>query len=286
MKEDKFMEIKASDVKALRDKTGAGMMECKKALQHCNGDAKEAEKYLKEKGLAAVEKRADRATSEGIIIVKGDNRRVVVVELTCETDFVAKNEDFIAVGNEIAKEALEKNITEINEELNAKMLELATRVRENMTLSRIMLINAKDNEYIATYVHSDKKTAVAVVLNSDKKEAFDNENVRQFAFDCCLHVAAFLPPYIKEEDVDSAYIAEQTEIFKGQVAELDKPEKVKKGIVQGKIKKHLSEVCFLDQMFVKDDKVAVKVKLAEISKKTGCSLNFSNVVLWQLGIKK
>lgn len=280
------MEIKASDVKALRDKTGAGMMECKKALQHCDGDAREAEKYLKEKGLAAVEKRADRATSEGIIIVKGDNKHTVMVELTCETDFVAKNEDFIAVGNEIAEKALEKNITEINEELNAKMLDLATRVRENMNLSRIMLLSAKDNEYIATYVHSDKKTAVAVVLNSDKKESLDNEDIKQFAFDCCLHVAAFLPPYIKEEDVDPAYIAEQKEIFKGQVAELDKPEKVKEGIVQGKLKKHLSEVCFLDQMFVKDDKVAVKAKLAEIAKKAGCTLNFSNVVLWQLGVKK
>ena len=197
-----------------------------------------------------------------------------------------KAKDLVAVGNEIAQEALAKHITEINDGLNAKMLDLATRVRENMALSRIMLIDAKDNEYIATYVHSDKKTAVAVVLNSDRKEAFGNEEIKQFAFDCCLHVAAFLPPYIKEENVDPAYIAEQTEIFKGQVAELDKPEKVKEGIVQGKLKKHLSEVCFLDQMFVKDDKMSVKAKLAEISKKAGCTLDFSNVVLWQLGIKK
>ncbi len=280
------MEIKASDVKNLRDKTGAGMMECKKALQHCNGDAKEAEKYLKEKGLAAVEKRADRATSEGIIIIQGDEKRVVMVEMTCETDFVAKNEDFIAVGNEIAKEALEKNITEVTDSLNAKMLDLATRVRENMTLSRIKLLKANDNEYISHYIHSDKKTGVVVVLKTDKLEAFNNEDVKQFAFDCCLHIAAFLPPYIKKEDVDPSYIAEQTEIFKGQVASLDKPEKVKEGIIKGKINKHLSDVCFLEQMFVKDDKVSCKAKMEEIGKKAGCKLELSNAVLWQLGVKK
>jgi len=280
------MEIKASDVKELREKTGAGMMECKKALQHCEGDAKEAEKYLKEKGLAAVEKRADRATSEGIIIIKGDEKHVGMVELTCETDFVAKNDDFIAVGNEIADEVCQKNINEVTESLNSKLLDLATRVRENMSLSRVMSIKAKDDEYIATYVHSDKKTGVVVVLKADKNEAFSNADVKQFAFDSCLHMAAFLPPYINIEDVDPAYIAEQTEIFKGQVADLDKPEKVKEGIIKGKINKHLSEVCFMEQMFVKDDKVSVKTKLQEIGKKAGCKLEFSKVILWQLGVKK
>ncbi len=280
------MEIKASDVKELREKTGAGMMECKKALQHCNGDAKEAEKYLKEKGLAAVEKRADRATSEGIILVKGDEKHIAMVELTCETDFVAKNEDFIAVGNEIAEEVYQKDVNEVTESLNAKLLDLATRVRENMSLSRVMSIKAKDDEYIATYVHSDKKTGVVVVLKADKKEAFSNSEVRQFAFDCCLHVAAFLPSYITVEDVDPLYIAEQTEIFKGQVAELDKPENVKEGIVKGKINKHLREVCFVEQMFVQADKVSVKAKLQEIAKTAGCKLEFSKVALWQLGIKK
>ncbi len=280
------MEIKASDVKELREKTGAGMMECKKALQHCNGDAKEAEKYLKEKGLAAVEKRADRPTSEGIILATGDEKQLVMIEMTCETDFVAKNADFIAVGNDIAKEALEKGIGEITEELNAKMLDLATRVRENMALSRITLLKAGEGEYIAHYIHFDKKTGVAIILKADKSEAWKSEEVRQFAFDCCLHVAAFLPPYVRVEDVDSAYLQDQTEIFKAQVASLDKPEKVKEGIVKGKVNKHLAEVCFLEQMFVKDDKVSVKAKMAEVGKKAGATLELSKVVLWQLGMKK
>ena len=280
------MEITASDVKALREKTGAGMMECKKALQHCAGDAKEAEKYLKEKGLAAVEKRADRATSEGIILVQGCEKHIAMVELTCETDFVAKNEDFIAVGNEIAKEVLDKDIKEITPELDAKMKDLATRVRENMNLSRLLSLKAGAGEYIAKYIHSDKKTSAVVVIKVDNEGALQNEDVKQFAFDCCLHLVAFMPPYIAKEDVSPNYINEQLDIFRAQVAELDKPENVKEGIVKGKLNKHLSEVCFLEQMFVKDDKVSVKAKMAEVGKKAGCNLQISNAILWQLGVKK
>lgn len=279
------MEIKASDVKALRDTTGAGMMECKKALQHCNGDAKEAEKYLKEKGLAAVEKRADRVTSEGIIVIHNDAKKAVMLEMTCETDFVAKNSDFIAVGDDIVKTAFDNDITEITPALNDKMLELATRVRENMNLTRLVNIKAGNDEYISRYVHSDKKTGVVVVLKASNPEVFAKQEVKDFAYDCCLHVAAFTPLYVKKEDVDSAYIKEQEEIFKGQVETLDKPEKVKEGIVKGKVSKHLSEICFLEQPFVKDDKVSVFKKMEEIGKSVGATLSLSKLIMYRLGVE-
>lgn len=277
------MEIKASDVKALREKTGAGMMECKKALQKCSGDAKEAEKYLKEKGLAAVEKRADRATSEGIIIIHRDDKKAVMIEMTCETDFVAKNSDFISVGEDIAKTAFDKDLSEITEELNNKMLDLATRVRENMSLSRLTLVNVANDEYISHYIHSDKKTGVVIVLKADKPEILKNKEVQDFAYDCCLHVAAFLPAYTKREDVPTEYIKEQEEIFEGQVAELDKPENVKAGIVKGKINKHLSDICFLEQAFVKDDKLSVSKKMAEVGKLAGGNLSLSKLITFQVG---
>ncbi len=278
------MDIKASDVKALRDKTGAGMMECKKALQHCNGDAAEAEKYLKEKGLAAVEKRADRATSEGIILVQNTDKNAVMIEMTCETDFVAKNDEFIAVGNDIAKTALDNGITEITEDLNAKMLDLATRVRENMGLSKLINIKAEDDEYISKYIHSDKKTGVVIVLKADKPEIFNNQEVKDFAYDCCLHAAAFVPLYVTRDDVDANYLKEQEEIYRGQVADMDKPENVKEGIVKGKINKHLSEICFMDQAFVKDDKLSVTKKMAEVGKAAGGKLTLSKLVIYQLGV--
>ncbi|AEE16845.1 translation elongation factor Ts [Treponema brennaborense] len=277
------MEIKASDVKALREKTGAGMMECKKALTETNGDAAAAEKLLKEKGLAAVEKRAGRTTSEGRVFIKIEGKKAVICELTCETDFVAKNEDFIKIGNDIAAKALAKGFTSVNEELSGMLLDLATKIRENMSLRRLEIIDIPENAAVSSYVHSDGKTGVVVVLAADSAAGTSNAEVQEFAHDCCLHIAAFLPAYIKRDDVDAAYIAEQTEIFTKQVAELDKPENVKEGIVQGKINKHLAEICFLDQPFVKDDKVSVAKKMEAVAKDAGTKLSLAKVVTYQLG---
>ena len=277
------MDIKASDVKALRDKTGAGMMECKKALQECNGNAKEAEKFLKEKGLAAVEKRANRATSEGIIVIKTRDTKAVMAELTCETDFVAKNEDFIAVGDKIAETALEKGYTDIQDELSKMMLDLATRVRENMNLRRLTAVSVGSDEYIAHYIHSDKKTGVITVLKSDKPDVLTGKVFKDFAYDCCLHAAAFTPRYVKKDEVEQSFIDEQLEIFRGQVADLDKPANVKEGIVKGKLNKYLSEICFLEQPFVKDDKMSVQAKMQEIGKQLGATISLSKLVLYQLG---
>ncbi len=277
------MEIKASEVKALREKTGAGMMECKKALVECEGDAEKAEKLLKEKGLAAVEKRADRATSEGRIFIKNAGNRVIIAELTCETDFVAKNADFIAVGEAILDKAFEKGYTAVNEELSNMLLDLATKIRENMSLRRLEAVDIGADEIFAKYVHSDGKSGVVVVLKADKSEALAGKAVKDFAYDCCLHIAAFAPKYISSDDVDSAYIEEQKEIFTKQVEELDKPDNVKAGIVQGKIKKHLADICFLDQPFVKDDKVSVSAKMEQTGKEAGAKLSLSRVVFYQLG---
>ncbi len=278
------MDIKASDVKALREKTGAGMMECKNALVETKGDAAQAEKLLKEKGLAAVEKRAGRATSEGRVVVKTDGKKTVMAEITCETDFVAKNVDFIALCDDVVTTAFNKGYTEVTPDLAAKVLDLATKIRENMSLSRLVSVTAGADELVSTYVHSDLKTGVLVVLKGDKAEVVSAAAVKEFAYDCCLHVAAFTPRYVSTADVDQGYVAEQTEIFTKQVAELDKPENVKAGIVQGKVKKHLAEICFLEQPFVKDDKVSVAKKMEEVAKASGGKLTLSKMVLFQLGV--
>ena len=280
------MEIKAADVKTLREKTGAGMMECKKALMEAEGDFAAAETILKEKGLAAVEKRADRDTSEGVVMIRCENGRVLMIELTCETDFVAKNADFLAVGTDILNTAFDQGCTEVTQELTDKMLDLATRVRENMGIGRFFAYTAQPDEYIAKYVHSDKKTGVVIVLKADKPEVFaSSKEVQDFAYDCCLHVAAFTPLYVDRAAVEQKYIDEQTEIFTAQVAQLDKPDNVKAGIVQGKLKKHLSDICFLEQPFVKDDKVSVAKKMEEVGKAAGAKISLSKMVLFQLGGK-
>lgn len=279
------MEIKAADVKALREKTGAGMMECKKALESCNGNEAEAIKLLKEKGLAAVEKRAERATKEGSIFIKVADGKAVIVELTCETDFVAKNADFISVGEKIAETAIAKNYTAINEELSGLLLDFAAKTRENMALRRLDMVSIPAGCVMGKYIHSDHKTGVIVVLKTDGDTS--NAKIAEFAYDCCLHIAAFTPAYIKREDVDAKYIAEQKEIFTAQVAQdpkmASKPDNVKDGIIQGKVNKHLAEICFMDQMFVKDDKVTVAKKLENVAKECGCALSLEKVVTYVLG---
>ena len=279
------MEITAALVKELREITGAGMMDAKKALVATAGDKEKAIDFLREKGLAAAAKKADRIAAEGLVYsyIHGNGRIGVLVEVNCETDFVAKNADFIAVGEDIAKTAFDKDISEVTPELNDKLLDLATRVRENMNLTRLINVKAGADEYLSRYIHSDKKTGVIVVLKSDKSAVFADKAFQEFAYDCCLHAAAFTPLYVKKEDVDAAYIDEQLEVFRGQVAELQKPDNVKEGIVKGKLNKHLAEICFLEQAFVKDDKVSVAAKMKEVGKQLGANIGLSKLVLWQLG---
>jgi elongation factor Ts len=277
-----MMEIKASDVKALREATGAGMMECKKALTECNGDAEAASKLLKEKGLAAVAKRADRATAEGRIFIRTAGNKVAMVELVCETDFVAKNTDFIALGEKLLDVTLAKGYTKVEKEHQDMLMDLATKIRENMSVRRVCVVDVPANAVSATYVHSDFKTGVIVVVKGST-----DEKVKTFAYDCALHMAAFTPAYLTQKDVPQSYIDEQTEIFKGQMAQdekmASKPQNVKDGILKGKISKHLAEICFVDQMFVKDDKKTVTQKLEETGKEVGAKLEFGQIILYVLG---
>ena len=276
------MAITAADVKALREKTGAGMMECKKALTECNGDIAEAEKSLKEKGLAAMAKRSERATSEGRLFIRQDGNKIAVIELTCETDFVAKNADFIAVGEKMLDVTLAKGYTKVEAEHEEILEPLKVSIRENMKVAKVEVFDVPATASAAYYVHSDFKTGAVVIVDGSTADT-----VKTFAKDCCLHIAAFTPSYTSKKDVPQSYIDEQKEIFKAQMDQDEKmagkPENVKEGILQGKINKHLAEICFEDQMFVKDDKKTVTAKLAETGKEVGATLSFTVAKLFVLG---
>ena len=276
------MAITAADVKALREKTGAGMMECKKALTECNGDIAEAEKSLKEKGLAAMAKRSERATSEGRLFIRQDGNKIAVIELTCETDFVAKNADFIAVGEKMLDVTLAKGYTKVEAEHEEILEPLKVSIRENMKVAKVEVFDVPATASAAYYVHSDFKTGAVVIVDGSTADS-----VKTFAKDCCLHIAAFTPSYTSKKDVPQSYIDEQKEIFKAQMDQDEKmagkPENVKEGILQGKINKHLAEICFEDQMFVKDDKKTVTTKLAETGKEVGATLSFTVAKLFVLG---
>ena len=276
------MAFTAADVKALRESTGAGMLDCKKALQDANGNLAEAEKILKEKGLAAMAKRSDRATGEGRIVIKQNGNKIAMVEVTCETDFVANNADFQATAEKAADITLANGKSEITDEHKALIDEIAIKFRENMAVRRAAFVEVGANASVGTYVHSDNKTGAIVVIDGSSAD-----EVKVFAKDCCLHLAAFTPAYIKKEDVPQSYIDEQKEIFTAQMAAdekmANKPQNVKDGILNGKINKLLAENCFVDQAFVKDDKLTVAKKLEEVGKAAGAKLSFSKIELFVLG---
>lgn len=276
------MEIKASDIKALRDSTGAGLMDCKKALIECNGDIKEASKYLLEKGLAAMAKRADRTTAEGRIFLKQDGNKIAMVELTCETDFVAKADDFIALGEKLVSLTLEKGLTEVTDEHTALLNEVAIKIRENMAVRKIAYVEIPNDCVASTYVHHNFKIGSIVVIKGST-----DDKIKDFAHICCLHLASKTPSYITQEEVPQTYIDEQSEIFKAQMAQdekmASKPDNVKEGILKGKINKHLAEICFMDQMYLDDEKKSVATVLAEMGKSVGATLSFEKVILFNLG---
>jgi len=285
-------EISAADVKKLRDKTGAGPMECKKALQDSNGDFDKAEKLLKEKGLAAVEKRSGRATNEGkvFIKVKGDGisgTSAVLVELATETDFVARNPEFIELGGKVADRVLEKGYTEPNDELANMVTALATKIRENMSLKRLTVVKASANEYLTSYIHGDGAIGVVVKLAADKAEALQNEEVKTLAFNLALHIAAFNPIALDRSKIDQAFLKEQEEIFRKQMEKDEalkgKPANVIENILKGKVNKFLKDICLLDQGYVKEEKLTVTQALADIGKQLGAKISVLDYVYFKVG---
>jgi len=282
-------EISAADVKKLREKTGAGMMECKNALVSTDGDFAKAEKLLKEKGLAALEKRSGRATNEGKIFVKinKEGSAAVLVELSSETDFVARNPEFIVLGGVIADKALEKNLSVPNDELSGMVTDLATKIRENMGLKRLRLVKASSNEYLVQYIHGDGKIGIVVKCESDKPEIFKNEEVKSFIFTLALHIAAFNPAALDRGKIDQGWLKEQEDIFRKQMEQDEKlkgkPEKVLQGILSGKVNKYLSEICLLEQGYVKDEKITVAKAIEECAKKAGAKLAVNDYVYYKVG---
>ena len=279
--------ISAADVKKLRDVTGAGMMDCKKALTEAEGDFAKAEKILKEMGLAAVAKRQDRATENGRVFVKIADGKVVLLSLSCETDFVAKNADFAKLGDDMCDAIIKNGWTEPNEELKSMVDGLIAIIKENMNLVKFTVIELGANQSAAGYIHGEGNVAVAVVLSSDNTAAFENAEVQDLSHNLALHAAAFKPVYLNAESVDKAYEDEQLEIFQKQV-DTDpkmaaKPEKVKEGIVRGKLSKLYKEICFTEQAYVKDDDLTVGKYVAATAKELGIDIKIVSFVLFEKG---
>jgi len=278
------MAVSPQDVKKLRDKTGAGMLDCKNALVKADGDFAAAEKILKEQGLASADKRVGRATNNGSVFVSIGDGKAAMAELTCETDFVAKNDVFRSAGEKIAAAVAEQGSADKTEALETMVKEAIAVLKENMLLGKTVFWTVADNEVVVDYSHNGGQIGVMVKLSCDTADTAAKDEVKSLAFDLALHAAAYNPAYLNREAVDPAYLKEQEEIFTTQANNLgDKPEKVIKGIVQGKLNKHLAQICFVDQGFVKEDKKAVKQVVSETAKAVGGTIELSDYAYIAVG---
>ncbi|QEN07622.1 translation elongation factor Ts [Oceanispirochaeta crateris] len=277
------MAVSPADVKKLRDKTLAGMLDCKNALVEANGDFAAAEKILKEKGLASADKRSGRSTNAGAVFTAVKDGTAVAVELNCETDFVAKNAVFIESGQKIADFVAEKKIKEVNSDVEGLVKEAISVLKENMGVKKIATMDVSDTDAVVDYLHNNGQIGVMVKLSCDSSDTAAKDEVKALGMDLALHAAAFSPAYLNRSKVDSDYIAEQESIFKVQAANLDKPEKVVAGIIKGKLNKHLSQICFVDQAFVKNDKLSVTQAIAEVAKAVGGKIELTDYIYMLVG---
>jgi len=284
-------EITAKAVKALRDRTGAGMMECKKALGEADGDADKAIEVLRERGMAKAVKRSGRATSEGTVAISLGDRVAGIVELGCETDFVAKTADFQALAASLAKSLVDDagidgrevllDATVEGEKVSEKISAAIGKVGENILLNRCERIAVEGSGKVGGYVHAGGKLGVLVGLATEASgEALD-----VLAKDLAMHVAAAdpSPVAVDRDGVSQELIEREKNLFRRQAEQEGKPDKVIEKIVEGRIKKYYGEVCLLEQSFVKDPDKSLKQLLEEVGGQLASPVAISSFVRFKLG---
>ncbi len=250
--------ISAKDVNELRGKTGAGMMDCKKALTECNGDMEAAVDWLREKGIAKAAKKADRIAAEGLANIFVDGNKAVILEVNCETDFVTKNAEFVEMIENIGKAILKseaKNMDEINaldvdgQTVAEYIVAKTAKIGEKLSLRRAELISKNDTENFGTYLHMGGKIAVLVVVDGSDTDT---------AKDVAMQAAAMRPEYLRKEDVPAEIIEKEKEILKEQAINEGKAPEIAEKMVNGRISKFYKENCLIHQEFVKDNSVDVE----------------------------
>ena len=277
------MAITAAQVKELREMTGAGMMDCKKALTATEGDMDKAVEFLREKGLATAQKKASRIAAEGLCktLVTEDGKKAVVVEVNAETDFVAKNEKFQGYVADVAAQALNTTAADIDAFLaEAWALDTTKTVKEALAAQV-----EEQNGFIASYTHMGGKIGVLVDVETDVV----NDAVKEMAKNVAMQIAALKPQYTSDKEVSADYIEHEKEILMAQIQndpkESQKPAKVIEGMITGRIKKELKEICLLDQTYVKaeDGKQSVAKYVEQVAKENGAKIQIKGFVRYETG---
>ncbi len=246
------MAVTAKMVKELREKTGAGMMDCKKALEANDGNIDASIDWLREKGISKAAKKADRIAAEGLANVKVEGNKAVIVEINSETDFVSKNEQFLALVDKVTTILLENAPANVEEALavstedgtlNDTLVAATATIGEKITLRRFEIVEKTDEQVFGGYLHMGGRIAVLSVLNGSDDET---------AKDVAMHVAAINPRYVSQNDVEASVVEDEKRILTEQALNEGKPEKIVEKMVEGRLKKFLAEICLVDQPFVKD----------------------------------
>ena len=268
-------------VKSLRDRTGAGIMDCKAALQSSGGDIEKAIDFLRKKGVAQAAKRAGREAKDGCVAARSQGSRAVLVEANCETDFVARTEDFknlVALALEETVSHGEKAVS--SEKVSQKVIELSGKIGEKILVRRAKVVDSPQGN-LFTYIHSNQKLGVIVELAVGRAESRTSSLLVELGKNLAMQVAAANPIGICREDIPPAAVDREIAIFREEVK--GKPENILEKIIQGKLDKFYQANCFLEQPFIKDDKVSVKQLLENTAKKLNDSIQIKQFVRFQLG---
>ena len=290
------MEITASMVKDLRMKTGAGLMDCKKTLAEAQGDFDKASDLLRERGIAKAASKSGRTTSEGLIstFVSDDYKSGAMIEITCETDFVARTEDFQAFAKALARQVAKSGAPTDVEELGASTFEgegggtvehalrtLIGKLGENMKIRRANRFEVDGSGGIADYVHPGDKLGVLIEVSGSNVPA--SNEFRVFARDIAMHVAAVNPAAVNRADIDSAELDKEKEIYRQQALNEGKPEAIVEKIVNGRVSKFYSEVVLMEQAFVKDPDQSVSDYVKSQPQSVGSDLGVKRICRYRLG---
>ena len=286
--------ISAKMVKELRELTGAGMMDCKKALTETDGDMEKAVYFLREKGLAAAAKKSSRIAAEGIVAeaMAEDAKSGVLVEINCETDFVAKNEDFKSFANDVAKQALVSEAADLEAFLGEAWLADTTKtvkdmvtaqvavIGENINIRRFEKLNAADG-CVACYIHGGGSLGVMVYGKTDVV----NDEIKTCLRNVAMQVAAMDPKYVSRDEVPADYLEHEKEILMAQAKEENpnKPENIIEKMITGRLNKEMKEICLLDQAYVQDSDVTVAQYVANTGKANGADLSVVKFVRFKTG---
>ena len=281
-------EVTAAMVKELREQTGAGMMDVKRALTEANGNMEEATKILRKKGLAAATKKAGRITSEGSVHATTSGNVGVLVEVNCETDFVARTDQFRQFVDELAKLIARSKATTVeallNEQWNGETVaqkthDIIAKIGENVTIRRFVRYEAAAGAAIGTYIHAGGKIGVIVELMANNKSDRTNEVAR----DVAMHIAAAEPRFISRDDVTQKDVDTEREIARDQALKSGKPENIVEQMIAGKLKKFYGEACLLEQPYISNDKQSVSDYLKATGKDAGCAYVITRFTRYKLG---